>query len=460
MDTTTDRADRRRTTRPLPLAGALAAALAISHPASAQPLTAPDAGFGDEFATAVAAHAGLAFIGAPLHDADAFNSGAAYLFDAHGGGLRARLANPTPDRGDLFGRSVALGDGLAIVGAPGDDTRATNAGAAHVFDADTGRLLVTLTADDGGEGDRFGMAVAVGGGVVLVGADRADDAGADSGAAYLFDARTGAPLGRIRPADLASGDRLGLAVAIGGGVAVVGAPFNDADGVDAGAAYVLDLAAPGEPVRLGPSGVTDGSFFGLSVSASDTGLAIGAPLDDRAGLDAGAAYVFDHGATTERLTLLPPDDAAGDGFGVVAMDGQSLVVGAPMSDLAARDAGAAHFYDTASGELLATTPAPAAGEGDGFGGALAIADGLAVVGAFRDDSAAPDAGAAYVLDARGPAPCRADTDGDGSLDILDYLAFANLFELGDVAADLNGDGELDVADFLAFQDAFDAGCDE
>jgi predicted outer membrane repeat protein len=54
--------------------------------------------------------------------------------------------------------------------------------------------------------------------------------------------------------------------------------------------------------------------------------------------------------------------------------------------------------------------------------------------------------------------CPADFDGDGALTIFDYLAFANLFDDGDLRADLDGDGELTLFDFLAFQTAFGAGC--
>ncbi|MFI4915980.1 MAG: GC-type dockerin domain-anchored protein [Phycisphaerales bacterium JB060] len=55
-------------------------------------------------------------------------------------------------------------------------------------------------------------------------------------------------------------------------------------------------------------------------------------------------------------------------------------------------------------------------------------------------------------------PCAADLDDDGQLTIFDFLAFQNLFDMGDPVADFDGDGELTIFDFLAFQNAFDAGC--
>jgi hypothetical protein len=54
--------------------------------------------------------------------------------------------------------------------------------------------------------------------------------------------------------------------------------------------------------------------------------------------------------------------------------------------------------------------------------------------------------------------CDADVDGDGTLTVLDYVAFERQFNAGDPTADLDRDGELTIFDFLAFQAAFDAGC--
>ena len=55
--------------------------------------------------------------------------------------------------------------------------------------------------------------------------------------------------------------------------------------------------------------------------------------------------------------------------------------------------------------------------------------------------------------------CAADVNGDGSLDILDFVAFQGLFVAGDRRADCDGDGRLVVAlDFACFQGAFLAGC--
>ena len=61
---------------------------------------------------------------------------------------------------DLFGFSVAVGNGRIVVGAYGDGSFS---GSAYIFDLD-GTQLAKITASDGAAGDYFGISVAVGNG--------------------------------------------------------------------------------------------------------------------------------------------------------------------------------------------------------------------------------------------------------------------------------------------------------
>ena len=54
--------------------------------------------------------------------------------------------------------------------------------------------------------------------------------------------------------------------------------------------------------------------------------------------------------------------------------------------------------------------------------------------------------------------CPADVNGDGALDIFDFIAFQGLYTAGDMEADCNGDGMLNVLDFVCFQSKFVGGC--
>ena len=60
--------------------------------------------------------------------------------------------------------------------------------------------------------------------------------------------------------------------------------------------------------------------------------------------------------------------------------------------------------------------------------------------------------------ATGESGCAADVNGDGALNILDFVAFQNLFKAGDPGADCTGDGALNILDFVCYQAVFGAGC--
>jgi predicted outer membrane repeat protein len=57
-----------------------------------------------------------------------------------------------------------------------------------------------------------------------------------------------------------------------------------------------------------------------------------------------------------------------------------------------------------------------------------------------------------------PPVCRADFNGDNTVDFFDYLDFARAFDAGDSEADFNWDESVDFFDYLDFAAAFDAGC--
>ena len=64
---------------------------------------------------------------------------------------------------------------------------------------------------------------------------------------------------------------------------------------------------------------------------------------------------------------------------------------------------------------------------------------------------------AWACDA--PSICYADCEGDGDLDVFDFLCFQGAFANQDPYADCEQDGDWDVFDFLCFQGLFANGCD-
>ena len=66
------------------------------------------------------------------------HSGAAYLLDAATGEPLLTPTNPMPGADHYFGTVVAFAGGNVLVGVPSDDTGASNAGRAYLFDGTTG----------------------------------------------------------------------------------------------------------------------------------------------------------------------------------------------------------------------------------------------------------------------------------------------------------------------------------
>ncbi|MAF67031.1 MAG: hypothetical protein CMJ84_15410 [Planctomycetes bacterium] len=98
--------------------------------------------------------------------------------------------------GDRLGRSVAISGGLGLAGSYFDDNQmGTRAGAAYLFDLDSGEQIHKLTATDGQEQDRFGISVALTSTLALVGAHWHYD----GGAAYLIDVTSGAQIAKLLP---------------------------------------------------------------------------------------------------------------------------------------------------------------------------------------------------------------------------------------------------------------------
>src|SRR5262245_16050508 len=140
---------------------------------------------GEGFARSVATSGNVVLVTAPF---DATHTGRAYVFDATTGQLLHTVSNPTPDPDDFFGDGAAAGPLGLLVAAPGDDTAGADAGAAYLFDATTGQLVRTFLPPAPATMFGFGYALAWYGGNVLISARNAN--GGD-GVVYLFDASSG-----------------------------------------------------------------------------------------------------------------------------------------------------------------------------------------------------------------------------------------------------------------------------
>lgn len=227
------------------------------------------------------------------------------------------------------------------------------------------------------------------------------------------------------------GEELGAALALDLDLAAVGAPAADAGvALGAGAVYVFRWGAGGwsEVVRLTASdaaGAGAGIFalgerFGQALAVDGVDVVVGAPYMDDGGVDVGAAYAFREeagGWSEQRLIpaeLLGAISTEEERLGsAVAIDGDTLLVGAPGDDGAGLDTGAVFVFRRSAGVwteeavLTASDAQPSSGGtfviGDGFGGAVAVEGDRAVVGAPFSDALHTDAGRVYVFERAGSA---------------------------------------------------------
>ena len=178
-----------------------------------------------------------------------------------------------------------------------------------------------------------------------------DKAGDDSGSLYVF-RRIGTSWlqeAKLAGRDTAARDDLGNSVALDGDTLVAGAIGDDVFGLRSGSAYVFQRRNSGwtQQAELAAGNIAAGDEFGAAVSASGETVVIGSPWGDEADMDSGAAYVFEHnGATwTQKAGLGATDIHFGDEVGFsVALDGDTVVIGAIGNDDAGLSSGSVHMY--------------------------------------------------------------------------------------------------------------------
>jgi len=226
-------------------------------------------------------------------------------------------------------------------------------------------------------------------------------------------------------------DQFGVAVALSGDTLAVGAYTESGSAIgvngdqrnkqtsDAGAVYVFQRTGTtwAQQAYIKASNTGVGDFFGSSVALSGDTLAVGAPgeassatginsnqLDNSAAF-AGAVYIFQRTGTTwaQQAYLKASNTAADYRFGnAVALSGDTLAVGAYAEDSAATgvngnqfdnsasDAGAVYIFQRtgATWAQQAYIKASNSGKQDHFGISLALASDTLAVGATGESSGA------------------------------------------------------------------------
>lgn len=309
-----------------------------------------------------------------------------------------KIAASDADDVDSFGVAVSLFGATAIVGATGNDDAGSNSGSAYVYYRDRGGIdnwgeVTKLTASDAASGERFGQSVSVSGDAAIIGANGGNSA-------YIVGRHHGGmdnwgEVAKLEASDGMATDQFGRAVGLSGDTAIVGAQVADSS---TGAAYIFDrdeggTDAWGEVIKLVPAG-TDESF-GRSVAIDGDTAVVGATGSN-------AVYVFerDQGGVgnwgqVARVTV-PDMGRFGDS---VSISGDTIVAGATDDAENGDESGAAYILERDQGgldnwgvvkKLLASDGA----EDDAFGESVSIDEDRVVVGAIGNFAST---GQAYVF---------------------------------------------------------------
>jgi len=266
-----------------------------------QKLLAGDGETPDSFGASVDSHKGRVIIGAKYGNFDfVLDCGAAYLWRLGEFGWEedGKLNAPDATSNDVFGIAVALGDDVALVGAYHDDVKAGNdrAGSVYSFTRQMDGSWVfheKFFAPAAVGGETFGCSIAIDGDAAIIGASRFNTDGLP-GAAHVY-RRDGAgdwiPEQTLTPPDSQLNDQFGWSVDINGDTAIVGAWLNDSG---QGSAYVFTrddvsgLWSAG--VKITPDVRITGEQFGWSVSTDGDAVLVGATQGSST--ETGAAYAF------------------------------------------------------------------------------------------------------------------------------------------------------------------------
>lgn len=265
---------------------------------------AADGAAGDAFGQSVAISSDYLVVGAPHDDDFGDSSGSAYVYKRQNGNWHqdAKLTASDGSEGDVFGISVSISGDTILIGADLDDEIADNAGAAYVFTRSKNDGWIEqakLTAADGSETDLFGVRVSISGDTALISARRDDDErmGEDAGSAYVF-ARTDEEWhqqAKLTAPDGAAHDRFGRSVALIEDTALIGAMFTDDAGENSGSAYVFTRSENSWTVqaKLLANDARSDDVFGWSVAIAQDFMIVGASRHDAGASEAGAAYIYD-----------------------------------------------------------------------------------------------------------------------------------------------------------------------
>jgi len=303
----------------------------------------------DRFGYSVAIDDNIGVVGAPGEDVDGVNSGNVYVYNVETGTQLVSISNPNDSNNvanDEFGWAVDIdiSSSRIIVSAPFKEdlaalnnpfTFVTGVGRVYVYDL-SGTLLDTITnprdANGATNGSKFfGDKVKIDGDYAVIKNNSATEP-----AVYVYNLVTKTFMHQLTNSATTSID-------VSGDYAIVGAA---ADGVEQrGRAYIYNIVTNTLLHTLDNPNSYNASAadqFGNSVAISGNYCIVTAPFRDADGKDAGKAYIYNVTTGVLLRTLNNPQSTDRDQFGhSVAMNGSRIIVGVPRED---NNSGVAYIY--------------------------------------------------------------------------------------------------------------------
>ena len=196
---------------------------------------------------------------------------------------------------------------------------------------------------------------------------------------------------------------------------------------------------------IGSSSSEQGDAFGAAVAMDGNTMVVGAPQADDG---TGAAYVFTNegGLWTERLRV--GGDTPGDAFGsAVDVKGDVMAIGAPGSQVGDGTTGSVSLYDQITNNLTQTSQVTSPGGAltQGFGASVALSETAMIVGAPDSDDGPDNSGSVYLFDDGGAnavqlvaGELNTDARLGAAVDIDETVAFVGAPGLVDAAGGRGG----------------------
>ena len=330
----------------------------------------PDSAFGEAIATSNK----FRVVGAKqVSHNGILNAGAAFVFDMQTGQLLHRLRHPDPFINSRFGFSVGIAGDTIIVGSE------SSQGNLHSFNAITGDLEQTFLHPHSSNGSIGSQLATLG--RTLIAADETD--ATQGGSLLLFNLDTGEHLQTIANPAPSSNDNFGSSVVATDDYIIVGIP-GDAGTSNVGqsgsvaifdATTKLLLSTIENPVPR------SNANFGASLAVVGDQLVVGAPKDAETGVSVGRVYQFDLSTNSLVRTLSHPTPASNQRFGeAVAMDSDSVYVGVPGDSTFSPGNGSVFAFGLSTGSSQYVIASPIAGDFVGFGSEINIYESALAVG--------------------------------------------------------------------------------